>query len=130
MKEKVAEYIKRYGENRVGYLRKISFISNREQWLAKARIGISNFDIVDTEEFKSITEVMKTSKIIRGGCLALPIASLDVPEIYHLYKTGGDWTKEIIADAAGIGTSVGAGIVSTELIEFAALFLMFTPTGG
>lgn len=43
VKEKVAEYIKRYGESRVGYLRKISFISNREKWLAKVKIGYADF---------------------------------------------------------------------------------------
>lgn len=117
VKERVNEYIQRYGENRVGYLRKVSFISNREKWLSKIKIGGDDFNVMDTDEFQSIIRVMSKAKGIKFGWMAIPLALIDVPEIHHLYKTGGDWVKETLIDAGGIGGGIGGGLLTTTILE-------------
>lgn len=129
VKERVNEYIQRYGENRVGYLRKVSFIANREKWLNKVKIGFPEFNVMDSDEFESIIRVMRKAKGIRYGWMAIPIALIEVPKIHELYKTGGDWIKETIVDTAGLGGAVLGGSLAVTGLEVSGIVLGASPLG-
>jgi hypothetical protein len=129
-KEKVAEFIKRYSSENIARLRKVSFISNREKWLHKIN-GVTghDFNIIDTDEFKSIVRVMKVAKVMRGGLIAIPFMLFDAPEIHHLYQTGGDWVKELAVDVSGVAGGIGGGVAAEYLASGLITSLAIEPAG-
>ncbi len=125
----VMEFLDRYNESRGLSMIKVWLIKDPEQWRNHIKLNMGDFAALTRDEFLAVGEAMKWARVIKGSCIWLQIG-LEVPELWHLYKTGGDWHKKAITDAVGYIFGMMGGLTASALAETILVpFLLLTPMG-
>ena len=99
-------------------------MNNREKWLRLVKTGVPTANVIDTNAFQTLVRVSRKAKIVGRSTIAFQVV-LDVPEVIKTYHEGGDWFKEMVEDAGGLGWGMAGGVVGTGLVTE----LMLTPMG-
>ncbi len=124
----VMEFLDRYNESRGLSMIKVWLIKDPEQWRNHLKLNMGDFIALTRDEFLAVGEAMKWARVIKGSSIVFSVA-MEMPEIWHLYKTGGDWVRGAIADAGADVIGTMGGIAVSDLAEIAVAYLCLTPMG-
>ncbi len=119
------KYLKRYGEAYTTGMKKLAFVNNRERRLKQSRTDAASAQIIDTEAYKSVVRTMRVARYAGASFIVLDMG-LGAAEVYQTYREDGDWFKELMEEAAGLGGSLTGGGLA---LFVARSILMLTPEG-
>jgi hypothetical protein len=124
----VMEFLDRYNESRGLSMIKVWLIKDPEQWRNHIKLNMGDFTALTRDEFLAVGEAMKWARVIKGSSIVFSVA-MEMPEIWHLYETGGDWVKKGIADAAGFAIGMAGSYIVAEIAGMIIGYLCLTPMG-